>query len=91
MKQLIIGLIIGSVLGGMWVQYRFSGGILSNKPKEELCPEIVELAEPTEYCYFQDTFGDVVREKKLDCRKYKNYEAYFNTIHWDSLPHGSIK
>ena len=41
-KEIIISLIIGSLIGGMWVQYRFSGGIWSNKPSENLCVDIVE-------------------------------------------------
>ena len=86
MKTFLIGLIVGSIIGGMWVQFRFTNDIWSNKPKEELCPKIVE---PIEYCYFQSTFGDVVKEEKLNCDRYKDYP--FNTIHWNSLPHGFIK
>lgn len=44
--------------------------------------------QPTIRCYSQGTFGDVVREKEWDCDKYEMYN--FNTIHWDSLPHGQI-
>ena len=32
-----IALMIGLLIGGIWVQYRFTGNIWSNQPKEELC------------------------------------------------------
>lgn len=56
---------------------------------KELIVILEKEYQPTRRCYFQSTFGDVVREEELDCKKYEPYT--FNTIHWDSLPHGFIK
>ena len=39
MKQLILGFIIGSVIGGMWVQYRITGSIADRKTIAEYCEE----------------------------------------------------
>ena len=100
MKNLLIGLIVGSVISGMWVQYHFTGNVWSNKPKQDLIKiEDVESSYLKQYlkqskkrCYFTSTYGDVTREEELDCDYYdKYYNANFNTIHVDSLPHGYIK
>ncbi len=91
MKTFIIGFIIGSLIGGMWVQFRFSGDILSNecKQKEEVVikkPQSPYLNEPKNRCYFISTFGDVVKEEELNCDYYNDYyKGSFNTIHVDSL------
>jgi len=93
-KEIIISLIIGSIIGGIWVQYSFSGNIWSNKPREDLCSYVIEKqkieeSKETEYCYFQSTYGDVVKEVKLNCDRFIG--SNFDTIHWNSLPHGFVK
>jgi len=66
MKNLLIGLIIGSAIGGIWVQYRFSGSIWSNKIDNT---EIIEVAlrnkEKEEYevfnrgnCFLRGKFNE---------------------------------
>ena len=101
MKNLLIGLVIGSMISGMWVQYHFTGSIWSNEPKQDLIQiedvKIEDVKSPylkqsRKRCYFTNTYGDVTREEEVNCDYYdKYYKALFNTIHVDSLPHGYIK
>ncbi len=41
MKNLLIGLIIGSAIGGIWVQYRITGDIWSNKSLDDIKTEAI--------------------------------------------------
>ena len=85
--------ILGATIGGMAVQYKLTGNILSNEPKseqkiEEKVEEIEsrDLATPKERCYFTSTWGDITREKELNCAYYnKYYNEQFKTIHHREL------
>src|SRR3990167_5107165 len=46
--KILIALIIGSAIGGMWIQYRFTGGIWTNEVKSEL-REVVVKYEDLDY------------------------------------------
>ena len=71
--KILIAFIIGSAIGGMWVQYRFSGGVLENTPRLELCQSLIEINR----CYTKKQWGDVMWEKSWDCRNYEQYQDNF--------------
>ena len=38
--RILLALMVGAIIGGAWVQYRFSGTLWSNSPKPELCGKV---------------------------------------------------
>ena len=66
MIKIIVWLIIGMTIGGMWVQYRFSGDIWSNKPRENLCSEYVKAVNKEKPTSTNEIYEPAVR---WDCRE----------------------
>ena len=57
MNKIFYAILLGMLIGGMYVQMRFTGNLLSNKPHYELCEQqanqaMLELSRnlPTKRC-----------------------------------------
>ena len=42
MKKMFIAFLLGTLIQGLWLQYRFTGTFLSNEVRPELCQNLTQ-------------------------------------------------
>lgn len=68
MYKIIIWLIIGMTIQGLWMQWRFTGTIWSDTPRTELCQPQTDSAKIYREC--------IEKTKAMDwCVNMSNYKA----------------
>ena len=87
MKNLLIGLIVGSAVGGMWVQYHFTDNIWSNIPKQPLSVS-TPTPTPKVYNWYFDGNKGVIGFSDAPLGLIQDYCLKGNgitTVSWDGM------